>query len=63
MKEIYFEKPNVEANNAIQDELSAFAKAIETDSTPEVTIHDGFNALDIAHRIIEKIDFAKENIS
>ena len=63
VKEIYFEKPNVEANNAIQDELSAFAKAIETDSTPEVTIHDGFNALDIAHRIIEKIDFAKENIS
>lgn len=62
MKEIYFEKPTVEPNNAIKDELSAFANAILTDTTPEVTIHDGYNALDIAHKIIEKIDFAKENI-
>ncbi len=62
VKEIYFEKPDVEPNNAIKDELSAFATAILENSTPEVTIHDGYNALDIAHKIIEKIDFAKENL-
>ncbi|MAY83765.1 MAG: oxidoreductase [Flavobacteriales bacterium] len=61
-KEIYFEKPNVEPNNAIKDELTAFASAIENDSTPEVTIHDGYNALDIAHKIIEKLEFAQENL-
>lgn len=62
MKEIYFEKPEVEPNNAIKDELSAFARCILEDRNPEVTIHDGYNALDIAHKIIEKIDFAKENL-
>jgi len=62
VKEIYFEKPNVEANNAIKDELAAFATAINLDQNPEVTIHDGYNALDIAHKIIEKLDFATENL-
>lgn len=61
-KQLYFEKPTILPNNAIKDELSAFASAINANTTPEVTIHDGFNALDIAHKIIEKIDFAKENI-
>jgi len=61
-KEIYFEKPTVLPNNAIQDELTAFAAAIKADSSPEVTIHDGYNALDIAHKIIEKIEFAQENL-
>jgi len=61
-KLIYFEKPEVENNNAIKDELSAFATAINTNTTPPVTIHDGFNALDVAYRIIEKLDITKENI-
>lgn len=62
-KLIYFEKPEVEANNAIKDELSAFAQSIKTNTTPAVTIHDGFNALDVAHRIIEKLNLTQENIS
>lgn len=61
-KQIYFEKPDVAPNNAIKDELLAFAHAINTNTNPPVTIHDGYNALDIAHRIIEKLDLTKENI-
>jgi len=54
-KEIYFEKPNVEENNAIKDELSSFAKAIINNSTPPVTIEDGYKALDIAYKIVDKL--------
>lgn len=61
-KQIYFEKPEVEPNNAIKDELQAFADAINNNTNPPVSIHDGYNALDIAHRIIEKLDLTKENI-
>ena len=61
-KQIYFEKPDVEPNNAIKDELQAFADAINNNTNPPVSIHDGYNALDIAHRIIEKLDLTKENI-
>lgn len=61
-KQIYFEKPDVEPNNAIKDELQAFADAIYNNTNPPVSIHDGYNALDIAHRIIEKLDLTKENI-
>ncbi len=61
-KQIYFEKPEIKNNNAIKDELEAFANAIINNTTPPVTIHDGYNALDIAHRIIEKLDLTKENI-
>lgn len=54
-KEIFFEKPKIEANNAIKDELAAFAKAINEGSRPPVTIEDGYKALDIAYKIIEKL--------
>ena len=30
---------------------------------PPVTIHDGCNALDVAYRIIEKLDITKENLT
>ncbi len=62
-KEIYFEKPEVNSNNAIKEELIAFQQAIENDETPPVSIHDGYNALDVAHRIIEKLDIIQENSS
>lgn len=62
-KQIYFEKPDVETNNAIKDELSSFAEAINANLTPPVSIHDGYKALNVAHQIIQKIDITKENIS
>ena len=51
-KQLYFENPKIETNNAILDELETFAQAIETDSTPIVTIEQGTDALRVAHMII-----------
>ena len=52
-KQIYFDNPKVESNNAILDELETFADAINNNTTPIVTLEDGTEALRIAHRIID----------
>lgn len=62
-KEIIFEKPEIEEGNAIRDELESFAKAINSDTNPTVPLSDGYRALDVAHRILEKIDVAYDMIS
>lgn len=54
-KQIYFENPNIEENNAIKDELKSFADAINNDTDPIVTIEDGYHALEVAHMILEKM--------
>jgi len=56
LKEIQFEKPSVESINAIQSELSGFAASIINDTIPSVTIDDGYLALEVAHRIIDKLN-------
>ena len=54
-KQIYFENPSIEENNAIKDELKSFADAINNNTEPIVTIEDGFHALEVAHTILEKM--------
>ncbi len=54
-KQISFERPEVLPINAIQKELESFAHAINTNSEPPVTIQDGYLALDVAYKIIEKV--------
>ena len=51
-KQIYFDNPEIDANNAILDELEAFADSINNNTTPVVTLEDGTEALRIAHQII-----------
>lgn len=51
-KQIYFENPSITANNAILDELETFANAINTNSTPIVSLEQGTENLRIAHQII-----------
>ncbi|MFD1613670.1 Gfo/Idh/MocA family protein [Gelatiniphilus marinus] len=51
-KQIYFDNPEVENNNAILDELETFADAINNNTTPVVTLHDGTEALRVATQII-----------
>lgn len=51
-KQIYFDNPSVESNNAILDELETFADAINNNTTPIVTLEDGTEALRIAYKII-----------
>lgn len=52
-KQIYFENPQVEENNAILDELESFYDAIKADRTPEVSLKQGTEALRVAMLIIE----------
>ena len=54
-KEIFFDKPNIQENNAILDELRSFAEAIEEDKNPPVSVEDGYKALDVAYKIVEKL--------
>ena len=51
-KQIYFENPSIETNNAILDELESFAEAIENNSTPVVSLKQGTQALKVALQII-----------
>ena len=53
-KQIYFDNPEVEDNNAILDELETFADAINNNTKPIVTLHDGTEALRVANMIINQ---------
>ena len=55
-KEIIFENPKVEPVNAIREELYTFQQAIQDDTTPIVTIEDGYKALKVAHDILAIIE-------
>jgi predicted dehydrogenase len=52
-KQIYFSNPEVESNNAILEELETFAEAINTNSTPVVTLEQATEALRVAYQIID----------
>jgi len=47
--------PDIEPVNAIKLELETFAESILNDTEPRVSIKDGYQALELAHQIIEKI--------
>lgn len=51
-KQIYFENPSIETNNAILDELESFADAINNDTVPIVSLKQGTQALEVALKII-----------
>jgi predicted dehydrogenase len=51
-KQIYFENPTVESNNAIQEELESLADSIENKQPSKVSLEDGTQALKLAHQII-----------
>lgn len=55
VKQIYFENPKVDESNAIREELAGFARAILENKTPEVSIEDGYEALNVAQQIAEKL--------
>ncbi|WP_396199017.1 Gfo/Idh/MocA family protein [Flavobacterium sp.] len=54
-KQIYFDNPNVNQNNAILDELESFADAINNNATPIVSLKDGTEALRVAYMIIDSM--------
>nr|WP_299388732.1 Gfo/Idh/MocA family oxidoreductase [Allomuricauda sp.] len=58
-KQIYFENPEIENNNAILDELETFADAINTNTEPIVTLEQGTKALRVALDIIDLFNTKK----
>ena len=59
-KQIIFDQPEVKPINAIKTELESFAQAITRNQSPLVSINDGYAALDIAYKIMEKMNFEFE---
>ncbi len=55
-KTVQIEMPEVEPVNAIEMELSSFAKAIESGDAPEVGLDEAHAALELAFRISKEID-------
>jgi predicted dehydrogenase len=52
-KQIYFENPTIETNNAILDELETFADSINNNTKPIVSLEQGTEALRVAQQIID----------
>lgn len=53
--QILFEYPNIQANNAILDELNSFADSITENKHVEVSLEDGTEALKVALEIMKLI--------
>lgn len=55
VKKVLFDRPEIEPINAIKEELSTFYDAIVNDTTPIVSLDDGYRALDVAQQIMDKL--------
>ncbi|MDR9374019.1 MAG: Gfo/Idh/MocA family oxidoreductase [Schleiferiaceae bacterium] len=62
-KQIYFEQPQAQAHNAIQEELRSFAEAINKNGVSRVTLEDGYKALKVAEEILSRIHLSPNRIS
>lgn len=62
VKKILFDKPELEPTNAIKEELFTFYEAIVNDTTPIVPIEDGYLALNVAQKIVDKLKSASTQI-
>ena len=61
-KRIFFEKPDVKPVNAIKEELASFKESILNNTTPLVSIEDGYQALKIAQMVMDKINNQFNNL-
>jgi predicted dehydrogenase len=59
-KIISVQLPEVGNNNAIRMELQDFADAITLGRPTAVTVHDGYQAMDVAHQILKKMSLHNE---
>jgi len=55
-KQITIEKPVIQPINAIQTELETFHSSIVNNTEPIVTIFDGYASLELAYKIMDKIE-------
>ena len=56
-KTIAIANPEVPQTNAIRQELDAFVAAIKNDTQPIVNEIDGYRAMEVAHQILQKINY------
>lgn len=61
-KQIIFEKPEIKEINAIKTELQSFYNSIVNNTKPIVTINDGYQALEVAYKIIDKLEISSANL-
>lgn len=52
-KEVIFNKPQIHLTNAIEEELKALAHSINNNSEEAVTLEDGVQSLEVAHKILD----------
>jgi predicted dehydrogenase len=57
VKTIAIANPEVPQVNAIKKELEEFVSAIQNNTTPVVSEIDGYRALEVAHLILQKINY------
>ena len=55
-KHFDFINPDIEQNNAIEEELKSFAKSINENTQEKVSLKDGVSALEVAYQILDKIN-------
>jgi predicted dehydrogenase len=55
-KKILIDKPELQEVNAIEEELKSFHDAILNNETPKVSIENGFEAMEVAHEILKKLE-------
>lgn len=55
-KQIYFDQPKIEETNAIKMELELFIQSILNNTSTAVSVEDGYNALHVAHQVMEKLN-------
>ncbi len=60
-KLIQMEMPEIKPINAIEMELETFAQSILKDTTPKVTLNDGYQALKLAYQISREIELRDLN--
>lgn len=56
-KEITIKKPTIHSTNAIMMELETFLDSIIYNTDPLVSIDDGYNSLELAYQIMDKIKY------
>jgi predicted dehydrogenase len=54
-KKILIDKPDLAEVNAIKEELISFHDSIKNNTTPRVSIENGFDAMEVAHEILKKL--------
>lgn len=61
-KTIAIANPAIENGNAIKMELESFVQSIAKNKETAVTIFDGFSAMEVAHKILDKIAQRQNNL-